>query len=79
MDVRAGSAARHPGINRLRGLAIVRVEFNHLGLRIPLKQIALADVLPVWFLSRLNYGGYEAAFVFFVISGLLIAGNARRR
>jgi len=63
----------------LRGLAIVLVVFNHLGLRIPLKQTALADVLPAWFLSRLNYNGYEAVFVFFVISGFLIAGNALRR
>ena len=70
---------RNPGIDLLRGLAIVLVVFNHLGLRIPLKQTMLADVLPAWFLSRLNYNGYEAVFVFFVISGFLIAGNALRR
>ena len=55
------------------------VVFNHLGLRIPLKQTALAEVLPACLLSRLNYNGYEAVFVFFVISGFLIAGNALRR
>lgn len=78
----AGAAAlgpRNPGIDLLRGLAIVLVVFNHIGLRIPLKKTVLADVLPTWLLSRLNYNGYEAVFVFFVISGFLIAGNALRR
>jgi peptidoglycan/LPS O-acetylase OafA/YrhL len=75
----AATGARNPGIDLLRGLAIVLVVLNHLGLRIPLKQSALADVLPAWLLSRLNYNGYEAVFVFFVISGFLIAGNALRR
>lgn len=79
MDARADSPARNPGIDLLRGLSILFVILNHLGLRIPLKQTALADVLPAWFLGRLNYNGYEAVFVFFVISGFLIAGNALRR
>jgi peptidoglycan/LPS O-acetylase OafA/YrhL len=79
MDVRPETVARNPGIDLLRGLAIVLVVFNHIGLRIPLKQTALAEVLPAWFLSRLNYNGYEAVFVFFVISGFLITGNALRR
>jgi peptidoglycan/LPS O-acetylase OafA/YrhL len=70
---------RNPGIDLLRGLSILFVILNHLGLRIPLKKTALADVLPPWFLSRLNYNGYEAVFVFFVISGFLIAGNALQR
>ncbi|TPG08527.1 acyltransferase [Rhodanobacter glycinis] len=77
--VHVHAAARNPGIDLLRGLAIVLVVFNHIGLRIPLKKTALADVLPTWLLSRLNYNGYEAVFVFFVISGFLIAGNALRR
>ncbi len=80
-----GSAAppakkdRNPGIDLLRGLSLLFVILNHLGLRIPLKKTALADVLPAWFLSRLNYNGYEAVFVFFVISGFLITGNALQR
>ena len=71
--------ARNPGIDLLRGLAIVLVVFNHLGLRIPLEKSALAGVLPRWLLNRLNWNGYEAVYVFFVISGFLIAGNALRR
>ncbi|MEO7052569.1 MAG: acyltransferase [Rhodanobacter sp.] len=74
-----GGDARNPGIDLLRGLSILFVLLNHLGLRIPLKQTALAEVLPRWLLSRLNYNGYEAVFVFFVISGFLIAGNALQR
>ena len=78
-DARPAKTRRNPGIDLLRGLSILFVILNHLGLRIPLKKTALADVLPTWFLSRLNYNGYEAVFVFFVISGFLIAGNALQR
>jgi peptidoglycan/LPS O-acetylase OafA/YrhL len=78
-EIRPDATARNPGIDLLRGLAIVLVVLNHIGLRIPLKKTVLADVLPTWLLSRLNYNGYEAVFVFFVISGFLIAGNALRR
>src|SRR5690348_10413490 len=80
-EVQPTPIPRNPGIDLLRGLAIVFVLLNHLGLpmRIPLKATALADVLPVRLLQALNYNGYEAVFVFFVISGFLIAGNALAR
>jgi peptidoglycan/LPS O-acetylase OafA/YrhL len=75
------SAPRNRGIDLLRGLAIVFVLLNHLGLpmRLPLKASALGAVLPLRLLQGLNYNGYEAVFVFFVISGFLIAGNALER
>ncbi|MGN6280797.1 acyltransferase family protein [Frateuria sp.] len=80
-EVGGAPTARNSGIDLLRGLAIVFVLLNHLGLpmRIPLKATALADVLPVRLLQALNYNGYEAVFVFFVISGFLIAGNVLER
>ncbi|MBO9663190.1 acyltransferase [Dokdonella sp.] len=70
---------RNAGIDLLRGLSIFLVVLHHLGLRIPLKTSALADFLPKRLLIALNYNGYEAVFVFFVISGFLITSNALAR
>jgi peptidoglycan/LPS O-acetylase OafA/YrhL len=73
------AAARNHGIDLLRGLAILLVVLHHTGLRIPLARTALAEVLPVRLLKALIYNGYEAVFVFFVISGFLIALHAMER
>lgn len=79
MNSAAPRSMRHPGIDRLRGLAIVLVVLHHIGLRMPLRDTVLGEWLPRRLLNALNYNGYEAVFVFFVISGFLIAGNALDR
>lgn len=82
VDVSRGSAAalqRSARIDVLRGLSILLVILHHMGLRLPLKGSALADFLPRRLISALNWNGYEAVFVFFVISGFLITSHSLLR
>jgi peptidoglycan/LPS O-acetylase OafA/YrhL len=73
------AGARNQGIDLLRGLSILLLILNHIGLRIPLAHSGLGSIIPRRLLVSLNYNGYESVFVFFVISGFLIAGNSLRR
>ncbi len=73
------SPTRNPGIDLLRGLSIVFVILNHIGLRIPLQKTALGDIFPLRLFWTLDFNGLEAVYVFFVISGFLITNNALRR
>lgn len=73
------TAARNRGIDGLRGLSIILVICNHIGIRLPLAQTALAKICPTWLISVLNWRGYEAVFIFFVVSGFLIGQMSLRR
>src|ERR1700751_4515641 len=75
----SSSLARNPGIDLLRALSIVLVILNHIGLRIPFSRDVLSLFLPKSFLTSLNFNGTEAVFIFFVISGFLIASNTIAR
>jgi peptidoglycan/LPS O-acetylase OafA/YrhL len=76
---KTSALTRNPGIDCLRGLSIVLVILNHIGLRMRLSQGVLAQFLPESFLNSLNFNGSEAVFIFFVISGFLITSNSLAR
>ena len=63
----------------MRGIAIFLVVVHHVGIRLPLAHTMLKPWLPKWLSSLLNFQGYQAVFLFFVLSGFLIARNSITR
>jgi peptidoglycan/LPS O-acetylase OafA/YrhL len=73
------NTTRNPGIDLLRGIAILLVVLLHLRLRIPVKAGFLYAILPDWLLSVLVDRGNEGVIIFFVISGFLITTHTLMR
>ncbi|VVE75929.1 acyltransferase family protein [Pandoraea sputorum] len=73
--------ARNDGIDLLRGLSILFVVVHHLALkfRLPLGPSLLGHVLPERIVKGISFNGYEAVFVFFVISGFVITRRSLER
>lgn len=71
-------APRSAGVDVLRGLAIILVVIHHLALpfRLPLGPSQLGDVLAKRIINAISFNGYEAVFLFFVISGFVITQRA---
>jgi peptidoglycan/LPS O-acetylase OafA/YrhL len=70
---------RNSRIDLLRGVSILLVVVQHLSQRIPAGRGMLGSIVPARVMDGLFSHGYEAVFIFFVISGFLITSNSLQR
>src|SRR4051812_14152265 len=70
---------RVPGIDVLRGAAVILVVLHHIHLRFQIRHYDVASLLPKPVAQVLFWSGYYAVIAFFVISGFLITSLSLRR
>jgi uncharacterized protein (TIGR03118 family) len=75
----ASPLQRLPGVDLLRALSILLVVLHHVGLRVPLAHSPWLDRWPASVVDTLSARGYEAVYVFFAVSGFLIASHTLQR
>lgn len=75
----SGAQIRFPGVDLLRGIAVVLVVMHHTGLRIPLGESPIFSGLPERFTETITGRGFEAVFIFFAVSGFLITSHSLSR